>query len=120
MNLNIRLGTAGYNEIVVSNGMFSLGRNDTVNASVPESHRTPVVHAHMPKAAYTSASEVHKKERVALILTLEYGMLFVNETRRGDPSQMPSISLSEAHDKGQSPSNGRLWTTLGKCLNASS
>ena len=62
MNLNIRSGTAGYNnEILISKGMFSLG---------------------MPKAAHTSAS-MHKEERVALVLVLtvpsEYGMLVINE-----------------------------------------
>ena len=34
MNLKIRSGTAGYNnKILVSNGKFSLGKNDKVNAS---------------------------------------------------------------------------------------
>ena len=46
MNLSIRSRTAGYNnEILVSDGMFSLGRNDRVNASLPESHRAPIVYA---------------------------------------------------------------------------
>ena len=37
MNLNIRSGTVGYNnKILVSDGKFSLGKNDKVNASVLE------------------------------------------------------------------------------------
>ena len=42
INLNIRSGTAGYNnEILVSDSRFNLGRNDTVNTSAPDksSHR---------------------------------------------------------------------------------
>ena len=36
MNLKIRLGTAGYNnKILVSNGKFSLGKNENVNLMVP-------------------------------------------------------------------------------------
>ena len=56
MHLNIRLGTAGYNnKILVSDSGLSLGRNDMVNTSVPEktSHKTPIAPKHtcMPKAA---------------------------------------------------------------------
>ena len=78
MNLNIRSGTAGCNnEILVSNGTFSLGRNDTVNASAPEksSHKTPIVHAPVPRAVHTSASEVHKEEMGALVLILTWNMV---------------------------------------------
>ena len=68
MNLNIRSGTAGYNnKILVSDGMFSLGRNNTVDA--PKSHRTLIKHAPMPKAAHTSAS-THQEKRVTLVLVL--------------------------------------------------
>ena len=82
INLNIRLGTAGYNnEILVSDGMFSLGRNNTVN--LLESHRAPIVHALMSRAAHTPASEAHKEERVALVLVLTSAFriwyAFVNE-----------------------------------------
>ena len=43
MNLKIRLGTVGYNnKILVSDGKFSLGKNDEVNLAVPamKSHKT--------------------------------------------------------------------------------
>ena len=43
MNLKIRSGTVGYNnKILVSNGKFSLGKNDEVNLAVPamKNHKT--------------------------------------------------------------------------------
>ena len=43
MNLKIKTGTVGYNnKILVSNGNFSLGKNDEVNITVPaiKSHKT--------------------------------------------------------------------------------
>ena len=43
MNLNIKTGTSGYNnKILVSDGKFSLGKNDKVNAlkpAVPSTHK---------------------------------------------------------------------------------
>ena len=39
MNLKIRSGTVGYNnKILVSDGKFSLGKNDKVNAPAMKSH----------------------------------------------------------------------------------
>ena len=35
MNLKIKTGTVGYNKIIVSNGNFSLGKNENVNLMVP-------------------------------------------------------------------------------------
>ena len=65
IKLNIRLGTIGYNnKSLVCDSGFSLGRNDTVNASVP-SHRAPILHVPKPKAAHTSAIKfAHEEERV--------------------------------------------------------
>ena len=43
MNLKIRSGTVGYNnKILLSDGHFSLGKNDEVNLAVPamKSHKT--------------------------------------------------------------------------------
>ena len=78
MNLNVKTGIAGYNnKIVVSNGKFSLGKNDKVNAlelAVPQkvtkiSHKVmaqpTTTHGLSPKPAIT-----HKEERVALILSI--------------------------------------------------
>ena len=40
MNLKIRSGTVGYNnKIFVSDGKFSLGKNDEVNAPLMKSHK---------------------------------------------------------------------------------
>ena len=81
MNLNIRSGTAGYNnEILVSDSAFSLGKILKVDASVPEkmSYKTNIIpkHTPMPKAAnkeilskHTSVI-MHEEERIALVLTL--------------------------------------------------
>ena len=74
-NLNIRSRTTGYNnKILVSDGMFSLGRNDMVNASAPEklSHKTSITPKHTPtllgpKEVHTSAI-THEEERVVLVL----------------------------------------------------
>ena len=61
MNLNIEARTAGYNnEILVSDGTLGLGRNHTVNASAPESHMAPIVHAPMPKAAQNLSQQREK------------------------------------------------------------
>ena len=60
MNLNIKAGTAGYNnEIFIFIGMFIPGRND-----MAPSHRTPIILKHnpMPKAAHTSAI-MHKEKK---------------------------------------------------------
>ena len=83
INLNIRSGTAGYNnEILVSDNGFSLRRNDMVNTSVPEttSHKTSIIlkYIPMPKASckevlpspqHTSAI-THEEKRVTLFLVL--------------------------------------------------
>ena len=71
MNLNIKTGTVGYNnKILVSDGKFSLGKNDKVNASeqaVPQKVIAQPITTHelSPKPAIT-----HEEERVALILAL--------------------------------------------------
>ena len=51
MNLKIRLGTVGYNnKILVSNGKFSLGKNDEVN-----SLETPAIKNHKTNSLETPA-----------------------------------------------------------------
>ena len=45
MTLKIRLGTLGYNnKILVSNGKFSLGKNDEVNEMPKISHQSTITH----------------------------------------------------------------------------
>ena len=81
MNLNIKSGTVGYNnKILVSDGMFSLGRSNMVNTSVPI-NRAPIMHTskisivHAP-AKHTSTI-MHEDEKIALVLALT----FENQTR---------------------------------------
>ena len=73
MNLNIRSGTVRYNnKIVVSDGKFSLGKNDKVNASEltkPKiSHKVTqptVTHKNQELQTIT-----HNEEKIALVLFL--------------------------------------------------
>ena len=58
MNLNIKLGTVGYNnKILVSDRGFSLGKNDMVNITLPEK-TSPIILKHAHKA---SIVHVHKE-----------------------------------------------------------
>ena len=74
MNLNIKTGNVRYNnKILISDGKFSLGENDKVNASVSE----PVISmpGHKVVAQPTHAHNVlaqttHEEEKVVLILCL--------------------------------------------------
>ena len=67
MNLKIRLGTVGYNnKILVSDGKFSLGKNDEVNLAVPatKSHKTnsletPAIKNHKTNSLETPTIESH-------------------------------------------------------------
>ena len=67
INLKIRLGTVGYNnKILVSDGKFSLGKNDEVNLVVPaiKSHKTnsletPAIINHKTNSLETPAIESH-------------------------------------------------------------
>ena len=87
MNLKIRSGTVGYNnKILVSNGKFSLGKNDEVNSlETPaiKSHKdsnvgkqTAVTHRDSEKTAVTHRDLerkpiiTHEEEKIALILSL--------------------------------------------------
>ena len=55
MNLKIRLGTVGYNnKILVSDGNFSLGKNNEVN-----SLETPAIKNHKTNSLETPAIESH-------------------------------------------------------------
>ena len=78
MNLNIKTRTAGYNnKILVSDGKFSLGKNDKVNALVLKSvisketipsHKV-IAHAHKDPNNVL-AQITHEEEKIALILCL--------------------------------------------------
>ena len=85
MNLNIKTRTARYNnKILLSDGKFSLGENDKVNALVlvPVISKgvMPKIKSHKVIAQPTHAHElaqkptiIHKEEKIALILFLTGG-----------------------------------------------
>ena len=79
MNLKIRLGTVEYNnKILISDGNFSLGKNDEVNLTVPaiKSHKTNSL-AQKPNFSHNEKQDpqpiTHNDEKVALILFLTGG-----------------------------------------------
>ena len=76
MNLRIKSGTAWYNnKILVSDGKFSLGKNDEVNAGLtkPE-EETTTKDLQKPTTIHKVVTEktiiIHEEERAALILFL--------------------------------------------------
>ena len=85
MNLKIRSGTVGYdNKILVSDGNFSLGKNDEVNAGSAKSEeetttkQTTTIHkvvtkAHQLPAPVEKAIITHEDEKIAVILLLAGG-----------------------------------------------
>ena len=89
VNLNIKTGTVGYNnKIFISDGKFSLGKNDKVNALVLEPVIMPKVTSHKDSkviAQPTHAHELsqkptitHNKEKIALVLFLAGGFAIWN------------------------------------------
>ena len=86
MNLKIRSGTVGYNnKILVSDGNFSLGKNDEVNAGLAKSEeetttkqKTTTIHkvvmkAPQPPAPVEKVIITHEDEKIAFILLLTGG-----------------------------------------------
>ena len=85
MNLKIRSGTAGYNnKILVSDGKFSLGKNENVNLMTPsiKNHKTNSLETPAIKSTQTVVNSErtsdleqktifsHENEKVALVLSL--------------------------------------------------
>ena len=76
MNLKIKTGTVGYNnKILVSDGKFSLEKNDKVNLTAPvmKSHKTNSLEPTIITTAQglTHAPTIsHEDEKIALILSL--------------------------------------------------
>ena len=92
MNLNIRSGTVGYNnKILVSDGKFSLGENDKVNAPAMKSHKYSKTNslglAHAPNISHkkqepqTTTHIGHNKEKISLVLFLASGFAIWNMFR---------------------------------------
>ena len=86
MNLKIKTGTVGYNNrILVSDGKFSLGKNENVNALVLEEPIIPMPKGHpshkaVAQQTITQAQKpTHEDEKIALILFCTgglYGLCF--------------------------------------------
>ena len=84
INLKIRLGTVEYNnKILISDGNFSLGKNDEVNLTVPaiKSHKTNSL-AQKPNFSHNEKQDpqpiTHNDEKVALVLFLAGGFAIWN------------------------------------------
>ena len=84
MNLKIKTGTAGYNnKILVSDGNFSLGKNDEVNLTVPaiKSHKTNYL-AQKPNFSHNEKQEpqpvTHNEEKIAFLLFITVGFAIWN------------------------------------------
>ena len=100
MNLKIRSGTAGYNnKILVSDGNFSLGKNDEVNLMVPaiKSHNVTQTASisndallprgsHAPNISHKSQEPktiTHNDKKMALVLFLQVVLgIFFNKIQR--------------------------------------
>ena len=86
MNLKIKTGTVGYNnKILLSDGKFSLGRNDKVNAPTMKSHAQTAANsnhvlAHTSTITHNQEPETitHNDEKIALILFLASGFAIWN------------------------------------------
>ena len=89
MELRIRSGTVGYNnKILVSDGNFSLGKNDEVNLTVPaiKSHNTnsiePTTITQAPAISQKNQKPItHSDEKIALVLALTGGFAIWNMLR---------------------------------------
>ena len=88
MELRIKTGTVGYNNnILVSDGKFSLGKNDEVNAGLAKSEeetttkqKTTTIHkvvmkAPQPPAPAEKAIITHEDEKIAFILLIAGGFM---------------------------------------------
>ena len=97
MTLKIRLGTVGYNnKILISDGKFSLGKNDEVNETPKISHQSTITHHHEleKKPNITQAQKppithhhelakepTHEDEKIVLALALAGGFAMWNVLR---------------------------------------
>ena len=94
MNLKIKTGTVRYNnKILVSDGNFSLGKNDEVNEMPKISHQSTITHelakkpnithvltqAQKPTVTHELAKKpTHEDEKIALLLALAGGFAIWN------------------------------------------
>ena len=83
MNLKIKTGTVGYkNKILISDGNFSLGKNEKVNALEPAKviALEPPIKSYKAVAKQTQAKKPtsHEDEKIALVLFLVGGFTIWN------------------------------------------
>ena len=84
MNLKIKTGTVGCNnKILLSDGKFSLGKNNEVNALVLEEPVIPVPKGHLSHKAVAQQTQGKKPttdedEKIALVLFLAGGFTIWN------------------------------------------
>ena len=90
ISLKIKTGTVGYNnKILVSDGNFSLRKNDEVNETPKISHQSTITHhelekkpnitqAQKPTITHHELAKVptHEDEKIAFVLFLQYGIFF--------------------------------------------
>ena len=81
MNLKIRSETVGYNnKILVSNGNFSLGKNENVNLMTPaiKNHKTNSLETPAIKSTQTvvNSERTADLEQKMIISHLQYGSFF--------------------------------------------
>ena len=77
MTLKIRPGTVGYNnKILVSDGKFSLRKNDEVNETPKISHQSTITHHHE-----LAKEPTHEDEKIVLALALAGGFVMWNVFR---------------------------------------
>ena len=91
MNLKIKTGTVGYNnKILVSDGNFSLGKDDEVNERPKISHQSTITHHELEKKPNITQAQkptithelakkpTHEDEKIALLLALACGFAMWN------------------------------------------
>ena len=87
MELRIKTGTVGYNnKILVSDGNFSLGKNDEVNVTPKISHQSTITHHELEKKPTITHHELakeptHEDEKIVLVLALAGGFAIWNVFR---------------------------------------
>ena len=84
MNLKIKTGTVRYNnKILISDGNFSLGKNDEINETPKISHQSTITHELAKKPNITheltqAQTPAHEDEKIALVLFLTDGFVIWN------------------------------------------
>ena len=77
INLNVKSGTVGYdNKILISDGNFSLGKNDKVNTfelAKGGGNKPKISHKAVVQPTITHKTLAHEDEKVALVLLLAGG-----------------------------------------------